>query len=90
MELLMPISTQHSIPWNSIPNPGTFPVVALMTGDAISRLTHDDPNCLNTTNYSLPDGGGDPCFHDACEQRKINIAVTLSLLVGILMVRWCD
>ena len=70
---------------------GTFPVVALMTGDAITRLTHDLPICaMNSTNETA-DVDVNPCSHSECEQMQVDIAVSLSVLVGILMVssqRW--
>ena len=69
---------------------GTFPVVALMTGDVITRLTHeiDICNIFNETNGTLDTIAMEtnPCAHSDCEQLKVDIAVTLSLLVGILMV----
>ena len=76
---------------------GTFPVVALMTGDAITRLTHelsmcaevDNVNGTNGTNGTMvmgTDVSSDPCAHSDCEQYQVDIAVTLSSLVGLLMV----
>ena len=73
---------------------GTFPVVALMTGDAITRLTHDLDICnfnrslTNETADMMSNGSDfvDPCAHPECEQMQVDIAVTLSVLTGILMV----
>ena len=68
---------------------GTFPVVALMTGDAITRLTHELEICnFNSTNETedVLFDSSDPCAHPECEQMQVDIAVTLSVLVGILMV----
>jgi hypothetical protein len=68
---------------------GTFPVVALMTGDAITRITHELEICnLNTTNETADVllESSDPCGHPKYEQMQVDIAVTLSVLVGILMV----
>ena len=70
-------------------NAGTFPVVALMTGDAITRITHELEICnLNMTNETtdLLLESLNPCAHPECEQMQVDIAVTLSVLVGILMV----
>ena len=67
-----------------------------MTGTAIHRLT--DAQCAGDTNSTLNcsalamagSGSGmgppDPCEYTVCQQKQIDIAVTLSLLVGILMV----
>lgn len=54
-----------------------------MTGNAISRISHDHPECdigNNSTNVT------DPCEYTQCQELQVNIAVTLSLLVGVLMV----
>ena len=72
-------------------NTGTFPVVALMTGDAITRITHDLEICnLNVTNETADQilEASEPCAHPECEQMQVDIAVTLSVLVGILMVSY--
>lgn len=89
------------------PSAGTFPVVALMTGNAISRITHDLAICNevmasgnSSSNFTTDmfameatttaEGGvADPCGYSLCVQQQISIAVTLSLLVGILMVSGC-
>ena len=89
----------------SPPTAGTFPVVALMTGNAISRITHDLAICnvgvasgnSSSSNFTtdmfatdattaVEGGVADPCGYSECVQLQISIAVTLSLLVGILMV----
>ena len=76
----------------SLPPPGTFPVVALMTGDAITRLTLQLPQCpppvINDTEVVDPN----VCFleSDECTPIRVDVAVTLSLLVGMLMVRRLD
>ncbi len=69
---------------------GTFPVVALMVGNAITRLTNDLPECM--TNSTLMEGimdnsTDDPCALSDCDSLRVEIAVTISLMVGILMVR---
>ena len=71
---------------------GTFPVVALMTGDAIGRIT-GEMDFSEICNFTSVNGTMDVenvnasvCAHSECEQLKVDIAVSLSLLVGILMV----
>ncbi len=71
---------------------GTFPVVALMVGNAIARLTNDLPECMTNTTLATDEGvggndTGDPCALSDCVAVRVEIAVTVSLLVGILMVR---
>ncbi|XP_064398689.1 prestin-like [Halichondria panicea] len=68
---------------------GTFPVVALMVGNAITRLTNDLPECM--TNSTLMEGmmdnsTDDPCALSDCDSLRVEIAVTISLMVGILMI----
>ena len=58
-------------------NAGTFPVVALMTGDAITRITHELEICnLNMTNETtdLLLENLNPCAHPECEQMQVDIA----------------
>ena len=64
---------------------GTFPVVALMVGTAVLRLS----NCVTD---DMPDGSASNemdnsiTYNVTCEHEPVDIAVTLSLMVGILMV----
>ena len=64
-------------------NVGTFPVVALMVGTAVLRLSNCD---------EASDGGSanemdnSTTSNVTCEHEPVDIAVTLSLMVGILMV----
>lgn len=65
---------------------GTFPVVALMVGTAVLRLS----NCTCVTNDMLP-ADDDDCSDTmvnstTCENEPVDIAVTLSFMVGIFMV----
>ena len=73
-------------------------MVALMAGNAITRLTHgvsycsDDNSTVNASNTSdmISDQlnmTADPCLDSQCDALKVDIAIALSLLVGILMVR---
>ena len=63
---------------------GTFPVVALMVGTAVLRLSNcdmlpvedDGSGTVNSTTEYIT----------TCENEPVDIAVTLSLLVGIFMV----
>ena len=57
-----------------------------MTGDAITRLTHELEICSFNTTNETEEVLLDPCGHPECEQMQVDIAVTLSVLVGILMV----
>ena len=67
---------------------GTFPVVALMVGNAITRLTNDLPECNSTLVEGMMDNStDDPCALSDCDSLRVEIAVTISLMVGILMVR---
>ncbi len=78
-------------------------MVALMTGDAINRITGDLDICqtnttgmANETNGSMfsnvaacsavSTGNSSLCDYDECQQKQISIAITLSFLVGLLMV----
>ena len=77
---------------------GTFPVVALMVGTAVQRLSScDSDGAGNTADMSMDnksDGGdmagsgdmGNGTAVAACEDNSVDIAVTLCLLVGIFMV----
>ena len=79
---------------------GTFPVVALMVGTAVTRLTSaadfcQPPDIGNGSGYSnvtmattAAANLSDPCAQSQCDDLRAEIAVSLSLLVGILMVRW--
>ena len=59
-----------------------------MTGNAITRITHGLDVCsVDETNVTSSNHTDDPCYQSDCEQVQVSIAVTLSLLVGILMVR---
>ena len=66
---------------------GTFPVVALMVGTAVLRLS----NCVTNDMLPMEDGGSGTVnstmeYIMTCENEPVDIAVTLSLLVGIFMV----
>ena len=66
---------------------GTFPVVALMVGNAVTRLTSHIPECSgNSTLINPNETAADPCLLSECVTMRVEIAVTLSLMVGILMV----
>lgn len=64
---------------------GTFPVVALMTGQAVDTLTHS--LCEGNATILMNDES-DPCSLNACFTERINVAITLSLMVGIFLVRY--
>lgn len=71
---------------------GTFPVVALMVGNAVTRVSSADSVCdggadNSTVIDNATRSSSDPCFQDDCVVLTIDIAVTLSFLVGILMVQ---
>ena len=80
---------------------GTFPVVALMVGNAVTRLSSassvcdDSGNSTTTGNTSSNASSSatssreesDPCFQNGCETLAVDVAVTLSFLVGIIMVK---
>ena len=72
---------------------GTFPVVALMVGNAVTRISSTDTVCdstNNSTNTSLnTTSTSDQCYQNECEILAVDIAVTLSFLVGIIMVIIC-
>ena len=63
---------------------GTFPVVALMVGTAVQKYSCDEMSTddRNSTN----DDEGNSTMTMACDADPVDIAVTLSLLVGIFMV----
>ena len=54
-----------------------------MTGDAVRRITTSYPPCANSSTLFDDD---DPCLLSACDQYQVNIAITISFMVGILMV----
>ena len=70
---------------------GTFPVVALMVGNAVTRISSTNSVCddsgNSTSGNSSTSTNSDPCFQTGCESLAVDIAVTLSFLVGVLMVR---
>ena len=81
---------------------GTFPVVALMVGNAVTRISAASSVCddssfsnsttasnssSNTSSSAVGQEESDPCFQDGCEVLAVDVAVTLSFLVGILMVK---
>jgi MFS superfamily sulfate permease-like transporter len=79
---------------------GTFPVVALMVGNAVTRLSSassvcdDSGNSTTTGNTSSNASSSatsqeesDPCFQNSCETLAVDVAVTLSFLVGVIMVK---
>ena len=79
---------------------GTFPVVALMVGNAVTRLSSassvcdDSGNSTTTGNTSnnasssaTSQEESDPCFQNSCETLAVDVAVTLSFLVGVIMVK---
>ena len=68
---------------------GTFPVVALMVGNAVTRLTSAEDFC-NLNGTESTNSSSDPCHLSQCTTFRVDIAVTLSFLVGILMVRRLD
>ena len=59
-----------------------------MTGDAVRRISMSYPSCpdnsSNISNNTLFDN--DPCLLTACDQYRVDIAITISFMVGILMV----
>ena len=63
---------------------GTFPVVALMVGTAVQKYSCDEMSTddRNSTN----DDESNSTMAMACDADPVDIAVTLSLLVGIFMV----
>lgn len=68
---------------------GTFPVVALMVGNAVTRVSSAAAVCADNSTVidNATRSSSDPCFLDECVVLAVDIAVTLSFLVGILMVR---
>ena len=60
-----------------------------MTGDAVKRISMSYPSCSdnssNIDNNTLFDND-DPCLLPACYQYHVDIAITISFMVGILMV----
>ncbi|XP_065902634.1 prestin-like [Dysidea avara] len=73
---------------------GTFPVVALMVGTAVQRIAHCDeaatmaPMMANNTMMNMTNStssGGSSSGED-CDSIKVDVAVTLALMVGILMI----
>jgi len=64
---------------------GTFPVVALMVGTAVQRLS-DCNDMIITTN-----GTDDDIINTTktvCDNDPVDIAVTLAMMVGVLMVSY--
>ena len=50
------------------------------------RITADKEYCSDGTNSTAENNSTDPCFLTACEKDRVDIAISLSLLVGIIMV----
>lgn len=60
-----------------------------MVGNAVTRISSQDAVCEtaeNSTNATSAEVSGDPCYQTGCEVLAVDIAVTLSFLVGTLMV----
>lgn len=60
-----------------------------MTASSINRLTDQYPSCLdsNSSGDNITGiGTDDDCYLSSCDQYKVEIAITLSLVVGIVMV----
>ena len=61
-----------------------------MVGNAVTRISSEDAVCEDTGNSTAQNSSstsGDPCYQSECEDLAVDIAVTLSFLVGIIMVR---
>ena len=76
---------------------GTFPVVSLMVGTAVTRITSAVDYCNEedlgsgsgfnvTMTTTIASNDSNPCTQTPCNDLRADIAVSLSLLVGILMV----
>jgi len=64
---------------------GTFPVVALMVGTAVQRLSECN-DLIITTNGT--DGDITNTTVTVCDNDPVDIAVTLAMMVGMLMVSY--
>lgn len=68
---------------------GTFPVVALMVGTAVQRLSNCVTDDNNGNRISRDDTTNNTVMMNdemICENDPVDIAVTLALIVGIFMV----
>lgn len=66
---------------------GTFPVVALMVGTAVQTHSCDDGGDVAMDDRNGTDDGMSNSTV-TCDASPVDVAVTLSLLVGIFMVRY--
>ena len=68
---------------------GTFPVVALMVGTAVQTHSCDDGEDMAMDDRNgTDDGMSNSTVMASCDASPVDVAVTLSLLVGIFMVRY--
>ena len=64
-------------------------MVALLTGNAVIRLTSEYPSCnvsMITDANDMMNSNTSVCTRSLCNDYSVEIAVTLSLTVGIIMV----
>ena len=78
------------IPLSSFLPPGTFAVVSLMVSNAIENVLQSDLDvyspCLNASMSEM-----DPYISSLgmnCSEIRVQIAVTVAMLSGIIMVGW--
>ena len=68
---------------------GTFPVVALMVGTAVQTHSCDDGGDVAMDDRNRTDDDmSNSTVTASCDASPVDVAVTLSLLVGIFMVRY--
>ena len=70
---------------------GTFPVVALMVGTAVQTHSCDDAGDASLSGRNgTDDDMSNSTVAASCDASPVEVAVTLSLLVGIFMVSISD
>ena len=70
-----------------VSSPGTFPIVALMTANAVNRVSLSacgDGDSASGLGISSNETGD--CGLDQCEEIRVSVAITLSMMVGVIMV----
>ena len=58
-----------------------------MTADSVNRLSGDYPDCNNNDTMNITDMmDDDECYISSCNQYRVEIAIALSFLVGLILV----
>ena len=57
-----------------------------MTAESVNRISGQYPDCSDNSTDDFLSGNASDCYLSSCDQYRVDIAITLSLLVGIILV----